>query len=181
VRRVERREVRWKEEEWFFHFLLCFLSHPSFSFVVRYSAHPLTTVPPMLLRATFLLSACLFASALHIPVLLKGGATPMSMPSGEYEGTVTVLFKSASIHVNVTSNVHADVVIHGGIEVDCRDELWSIKGNVVEIINANTAGDCVYQELLKYHASLGEVIFNGKANTLHAEIDVKITKEDTVQ
>jgi len=96
-------------------------------------------------------------------------------PSGTYSGEKKILGEDIKATVTIDDSTHMDLQISGAISVDCKQEVYQLSGNNVNVPGASKAGDCIH-DALEGKATLEGITYDPSSD----EISVKVKKIITI-
>lgn len=101
-------------------------------------------------------------------------------PTGTYTGSKTIAGQTVNGQVNFQDASLLEFIISGLIDIDCKDEAYTLSGSDIVITNVLTAGDCAHDALADNSVSLKSVTYNDSSDEITVSVKYSIMNIDIV-
>ena len=113
------------------------------------------------------MKSCILALAL---------ALATAAPSGTYTGTKSILGVTVNGNIKIDDDTHFDLGITGAATITCTNEVYALSGSDISLPNAQTAGDCVHDQLASNKVTLESLTYDSGADSITVIVKKSIAK-----
>jgi len=109
-------------------------------------------------------------------------------PAGTYKGSKDIFGEDIEATVTQVDSTHMSMTVSGAVSVNCGYEPYTYSNGVINVSNAQTPGDCIYEALNHDGLSLKSVSYNPSRDMITVTVqkgfflslDIELTKSAQV-